>query len=211
MRKFTSILATVAILVSILSSIMVTVVQADVSLPMPEVGVMKVKANGYNHAVGLRTNGTINAFGYDNASEYSNLFFNRVQGLTDVVDVACTEDAVYALKSNGRVEVIPYYENYERNDYYSKKYVAARNWDNIVAIETGTDHIVGLKSNGTVVAAGQNSQGECDVEGFLDIVSIYAREDCTIGIDKHGRVWTAGDVAVASEVEMWMDVKKAVY
>lgn len=211
MRKFTSILATVAILVSILSSMMVTVAQADVSLPMPEVGVMKVKPNGYNHAVGLRTNGTINAFGYDNASEYSNLFFNRVQGITDVIDVACTDDAVYALKSNGRVEVIPHYENYERNDYYSKKYVAARNWDNIVAIETGNDHIVGLKSNGTVVAAGQNTQGECDVEGFLDIVSIYARENSTIGIDKFGRVWTAGDIKVASEVEVWTDVKEAIY
>ena len=42
-------------------------------------------------------------------------------------------------------------------------------WTDIRAIFFGggeyTDHIVGLKTDGTLVAAGNNSQGQCEVHG----------------------------------------------
>ncbi len=39
-------------------------------------------------------------------------------------------------------------------------------WKNVVAISVGGYHTVGLTSNGTVVAVGDNSYGQCDVSGW---------------------------------------------
>jgi alpha-tubulin suppressor-like RCC1 family protein len=38
-----------------------------------------------------------------------------------------------------------------------------------VAIAAGGNHTVGLKSDGTVVAAGYNRDGQCNVSGWTDI------------------------------------------
>ena len=45
-------------------------------------------------------------------------------------------------------------------------------WDEVAVRETisaGFAHTVGLKSDGTVVAVGSNSFGQCDVSGWTDI------------------------------------------
>ena len=49
-------------------------------------------------------------------------------------------------------------------------------WTDILAISTGECHTVGLKSDGTVVAVGENSRGQCDVDSWKNIVSICAGE-----------------------------------
>ena len=49
-------------------------------------------------------------------------------------------------------------------------------WNDITAIaassESITSHLVGLKTDGTVVAAGNNQEGQCDVSGWRNIISI---------------------------------------
>ena len=42
-------------------------------------------------------------------------------------------------------------------------------WTDIVAVTAGDLHTVGLKANGTVVAVGQNDDGQCNVSGWTDI------------------------------------------
>ena len=42
-------------------------------------------------------------------------------------------------------------------------------WRDIVAVSSGYSHDVGLKSDGTVVAVGDNSDGRCDVTGWTNI------------------------------------------
>ena len=38
-----------------------------------------------------------------------------------------------------------------------------------MVIEPGYDYIVGLRADGTVVAAGKNDNGQCDVSGWTNI------------------------------------------
>jgi alpha-tubulin suppressor-like RCC1 family protein len=41
-----------------------------------------------------------------------------------------------------------------------------RDWSSIVALGIGVDHVVGLRSDGTVVAMGENEDGQCDVSDW---------------------------------------------
>ena len=42
-------------------------------------------------------------------------------------------------------------------------------WKDIIAVSAGYHHTVGLKADGTVVATGSNSYGQCDVWGLLEL------------------------------------------
>jgi hypothetical protein len=53
---------------------------------------------------------------------------------------------------------------------------------------------VGLKSDGTVVAVGENYVGECDVGGWTDIVQVDAGGYHTVGLKSDGTVVSVGNV-----------------
>lgn len=42
-------------------------------------------------------------------------------------------------------------------------------WTDIVAVSAGSNHTVGLKSDGTVVVVGGNEDGQCIVRRWTDI------------------------------------------
>lgn len=60
-------------------------------------------------------------------------------------------------------------------------------------IAAGTDHTVGLKLDGTVVAVGRNDYGQCNVSGWTDIVAIAAGGMHTVGLRSDGTVVAVGD------------------
>ena len=71
-------------------------------------------------------------------------------------------------------------------------------WKDIISIAVGYNnpgrgHIVGLKSDGTVVATGDNKYGQCDVDSWKDIVSICAGALFTVGLKSDGTVVAIGD------------------
>lgn len=59
-------------------------------------------------------------------------------------------------------------------------------------------HIVGLKRDGTVVATGDNSHGECEVQGWMDIAAVFAGADYTVGLQKDGTL-------VYTEAAYWVE------
>lgn len=86
-----------------------------------------------------------------------------------------------ALKSNGTIITTLDPENVE----------AARTmktWTNVVAISAGEDHVVGLKTDGTVVAVGINKNGRCNVKNWRGIVAISTGESHTVGLRADGTV-----------------------
>jgi len=60
-------------------------------------------------------------------------------------------------------------------------------------VAAGWGHIVGLKSDGTVVAVGGNFRGQCDVSGWTDIVQVSTGDYYTVGLKSDGTVVAVGD------------------
>ncbi|GEM_PF-4206681 len=61
------------------------------------------------------------------------------------------------------------------------------------SISAGGYHTIGLKEDGTVLAVGNNDNGQCNVEQWKDIVSISAGNCHTIGLKNDGKVVACGN------------------
>ena len=65
-------------------------------------------------------------------------------------------------------------------------------WTDVVAVAAGFFHSLGLKADGSVVAAGSNTYGRCDVSAWTDIVAVAAGANHSIGLKADGSVVTTG-------------------
>ena len=75
-------------------------------------------------------------------------------------------------------------------------------WDEIAVRDTisaGDSHTVGLKADGTVVAVGDNDDGQCVVSVWRDIVAVSAGYKHTVGLRADGTVVAVGD----SDYDRW--------
>lgn len=73
-------------------------------------------------------------------------------------------------------------------------------------------HSVGLRSDGTVVAAGSNNFGACKVDNWTDIISVSEGDSHTVGLRRDGTVVAtryAGDIRFnysQCEVSNWNNI-----
>lgn len=154
-------------------------------------------AAGQQFIVGLRKDGTLASQGYNG---YGETDLDDWHGITAI---SAGWQHVVGLDRDGDI----FDEN--GNVYFaglnSKKIIAeiTRNrekWVNLIAISTGGSsprflgdgHVVGLKADGTVIAAGSNSHGQCKVYGedWQDIIAIAAGDYHTVGLKSDGTVLT---------------------
>ena len=74
-------------------------------------------------------------------------------------------------------------------------------------VSTGISHTVGLKADGTVVAVGDNDYGQCDVDGWTDIVAVSAGGLYTVGLKADGTVVAVGENDYGQcDVDGWTDI-----
>ena len=207
-NKFIGILLSVAMLMSAMT--VVSYAEDVNAFPpqRPTVGNMKVVVDDNSTVtVGLRTNGTVNvkakeltSFGNGIAPEVK----GKVLSQTDVIDIACISNVIVLLKNNGTVFLGQHdYQNYFENLQIFNEAAA---WTDIVAIDCGRQHLVGLKADGTVVAVGNNNQGQCDVMGWRDVSKIFVNENSTLGIKKDGSVLATGQIENYSELRKLKNV-----
>ena len=74
-------------------------------------------------------------------------------------------------------------------------------------IATGSDHMVGLRADGTVLAVGNNAYGRCGVSGWKNVAAIAVGWYHTVGLRADGTVLATGDnVDGRCDVSEWKDV-----
>jgi len=83
-----------------------------------------------------------------------------------------------------RITAITIYDNYSITANFEPGYMPV--------IATGSWHTVGLKSDSTVVAVGNNEYGQCNITGWTGIVQVAAGWGHTVGLKADGTVVAAG-------------------
>ena len=73
-------------------------------------------------------------------------------------------------------------------------------------IAGGYKHLVSLRDDGTVLAAGSNDSGQCNVQDWESIAAVYAYDSITAGLRTDGTVVVAGRDALNESVSSWRDV-----
>ena len=80
-------------------------------------------------------------------------------------------------------------------------------WNDSKTLSSYSATTIGLKKDGTVVAVGSNSYGQCDVSGWKDIVSVACGEYHTVGLKKDGTVVAVGSNRFGQcDVSGWKDI-----
>jgi uncharacterized repeat protein (TIGR02543 family) len=78
-------------------------------------------------------------------------------------------------------------------------------------IAAGGRHTVGIKPDGTVVATGNNDNGQCNVGGWTDIVHVAAGFSHTVGLEEGSTVVATGNNDDGQcNVEGWTDISMVV-
>ncbi|MDO5112701.1 MAG: hypothetical protein Q4E65_10380 [Clostridia bacterium] len=73
----------------------------------------------------------------------------------------------------------------------------------------GNGFSLGVRTDGTVIATGQNADGQCDVSGWQNIVYAAANDNLTVGVKEDGTVVYAGVAMPGIEdLASWSNVKK---
>ena len=78
---------------------------------------------------------------------------------------------------------------------------------NETTLSTYRTNTVGLRSDGTVVAAGSNEDGECDVSDWRDIIAVSTGNGCIFGLKANGTVIAIGNnLDEQCEVSNWTNI-----
>lgn len=144
--------------------------------------------------LGVRTDGTV-AVESDNSDPYQKAEISKIifeiRNWEDIIAIATAPDCTVGLKSDGTIVVAKMGEQHDQQ--------AISSWKDIIAIDVGScgyhqsTHIVGLKSNGTVIATGSNNCGQCNVSKWADIVAVACGSRHTVGLKSDGTVIATGD------------------
>ena len=171
---------------------------------------IKEIASGDYHIVGLKADGTVVAVGDNDKGQCD------VSGWTNIENVFAFNDTTLGLKQDGSVVAAGeglYASNWNNIDAmqvagYDQAALMSNgtvsysdetsDWDDIVHISLGRYHLVGVRSDGTVVADGLNSYREygsrnLDVQDWKNMIAAYAYGEMTMGIRNDGTVTWVGD------------------
>ena len=72
-------------------------------------------------------------------------------------------------------------------------------WNNVIRISGGTDHVVGLRSDGTVVAFGDNTYHQCETSAWKSIKHLQACGCMSLGVDENDELYCVGVAGYADE------------
>ena len=152
-------------------------------------------ATGQQFIVGLKADGTVKTQGIDGYGETDADVWTGIASISagwqHAVGLGCDGDV---FDENGDVYIVGYRSDEIAAEIKSK----ADEWVNLKAISTGGSspgyqgrgHVVGLKEDGTLVAAGDKNSGQCEVTGpeWSNLVAVSAGDYHTVGLREDGTI-----------------------
>ena len=167
------------------------------------------------HTVGLKSDGTVVSAGSKDEDS------SNVMGWTDIVAVSAGWDHTVGLKADGTAvyagpglnahgvadwqdirlplgerKELGKTENKKTEDKKPESAELSLSIDNALLNETTLStyrtNTVGLRSDGTVVVAGSNEDGECDVSDWRDIIAVSTGKCSIVGLKSDGTVAAVG-------------------
>lgn len=149
-------------------------------------------AAGERFVIGLKSDGTVVSDGH-NADGQLN-----VESWEEVIAIDAGWSVSVALTKDGEL-LFAGEDNGQKEEFQKNK----EQWKDVVNISTsgggsssrqrGTGHTVGLKADGTVVAVGDNSRGQCDVSSWSNIIKVTTGDWYTVGLTNDGKVVITGE------------------
>ena len=131
--------------------------------------------------MGLKEDGTVVMAGID-------YFPRNPVDWTGIRSIHAGEYAIGAIREDGTALF------YEENPEYNFGQYNTEGWTELTQLALGLNHTAGLRSDGTVYAAGRNDAGQCEVGDWTDVVYLAAGDNCTLGITSDGTLLVAGEV-----------------
>ena len=149
-----------------------------ITLNTPQGQVTPMVAAGWYHTVGLKSDGTVVAVGWNDYYGQCNVgcwmnITHVASGYYHTVGLK-TDGTVVAVGANGAGEC------------------TVGGWTDITQVAAGGGHTVGLKDDGTVVAVGDNYEGQRNVAGWMNITQVAAGSSYTVGLKDDGTVVAVG-------------------
>jgi alpha-tubulin suppressor-like RCC1 family protein len=151
----------------------------------------------YNHTIGLKDDGTILVAGWEGKAIYTMNGEVHYSEIANVRKLVGTHSELAILHDDGSVSTTLNINDLDRFQ------------EDIIDIAVGNMHIIGLKSDGTVIASTifEDLYGETDVDSWQDIVAVYAGLDWSVGLRADGTVVASGKNDKSQcNVESWKDV-----
>jgi len=177
------------------------------ALNRPEWLVTPMIAAGHGHTVGLKVNGTVIAVG-DNKAEQCD-----VSDWRDIVQIAAGIGHTVGRKYNGTVVAVGCndftYPDFGDVVRYQFGQCDVGSWTDIIQVAAGANswHTVGLKSDGTVVAVGDNENGQCNVGNWTNIIQVAAGTWHTVGLKSNRTVVATGcNIPYVCDVSDWTNI-----
>ena len=185
-----------------------TVVAIGLGLGQWDVGgqdIITVAAGGY-HITSQRSDGTVvaagdNSCGQCDISNWKNIrlpqeMWTGYQAAQQLMDEGKYMQAMRAFSA------LYYRDSAEKAREAESRYIS-----NLPALAAGDVHTAGLRSDGSVVAAGSNAYAQCNVSSWTDIVAVAAGSYHTVGLHSDGTVVAAGQNSDGQcRVDNWTNI-----
>lgn len=161
--------------------------------------IVAVSAGTYN-AVGLRANGTVVVLGEPNREKY----WREIEQWQNIITISTGPYGdTLGLKADGTL--------LSAGGYIANGDWDVSQWHNIVDFSVGYHQVLGVRSDGTVVADGYNHNGCISVKNWTDIIAVDTDGNSfgwhTVGLKSDGTVVAVGENTYGQcNVQSWTDI-----
>ncbi|MBR1863308.1 MAG: hypothetical protein IJ806_04400 [Ruminococcus sp.] len=137
-----------------------------------------------------------------------------LKGITMATCLTATAHDCAVVNDDGRITVLklPDGESDPGQGYpMTSNIETVSRWDNVISIACGKGHIAALRTDGTVLAAGDGALGQTDVSGWKNVVQITASDNFTAGLTESGHVLVTGTgspewKSLSEKTAAWRDI-----